>query len=479
MSAKKENKESNKIKEVHGKGEEGVVNIVIKADNVPKSNERQSQDTNNDISTFEKSSGNNEQKNTSNEMKCLPVKIDNTNISETTIVDGISTKLNGKTKDYKDNKKRQNPVSSISISKLEDELDSLPMPEFPSIDIERELVVLPMSEFPAPEAINSKESEEILPSEFASGAKDNVSPNTCLSLDKELTSHETEKSDKFAKNIGARNRKSSVKSMEDNLESLSNTLKSSTDTFDGIASGNQKIPNACNNVEKIKTSNDIENSTSHSIDNTIDAPPEVKILSTSDEKLSDGIFINNNPSLVRAEKVIKEEDKDSVIQKEEPELGRKPSIKYKRKSENNNEENKASLPNASPAEPIKPSAVICRIKNKANNDRRNSLAKTLTRLEPYLLVASSPPEGIRSQRLAELGVSCVVHAATIMGDTKKGKGMIISYSEGIDIVNANLEDGGNNLEIFEAFGDKISEVQKKKGVALIISDESSPSINQR
>ena len=92
---------------------------------------------------------------------------------------------------------------------------------------------------------------------------------------------------------------------------------------------------------------------------------------------------------------------------------------------------------------------------------------------------SSPPEGIRSQRLAELGVSCVVHAATVLGNTNKGKGMIVSHADGIDIINANLEDGGNNLEIFESFSEKMEEVQKKKGVALVISDESSPSINQR
>ena len=127
----------------------------------------------------------------------------------------------------------------------------------------------------------------------------------------------------------------------------------------------------------------------------------------------------------------------------------------------------------------KPASLISRIKNKANSDRRNSLAKTLTRLEPYLLVASSPPEGIRSQRLAELGVTCVVHAATVLGDNNKGKGLIISRSEGIDIINANLEDGGNNLETFDSFGEKIKEVKQKKGVALIISDESSPSISQR
>ena len=123
--------------------------------------------------------------------------------------------------------------------------------------------------------------------------------------------------------------------------------------------------------------------------------------------------------------------------------------------------------------------MISRIKTRANSDRRNSLAKTLTRLEPYLLVASSPPEGIRSQRLAELGVTCVVHAATIVGDSVKTKGFITSSSDGIDIVNANLEDGGNNLETFDNFGDKIKEVKQKKGVALIISDESSPSISQR
>ena len=124
-------------------------------------------------------------------------------------------------------------------------------------------------------------------------------------------------------------------------------------------------------------------------------------------------------------------------------------------------------------------SVISRIKSKATNERRNSLVKTLTRIEPYLLVASSPPEGIRSQRLAELGVSYVVHAATMLGNNNKIKGMLTSHSDGIDISNANLEEGGNNFEIFEAFAEKIAQVQKKKGVALVISDETSPSINQR
>ena len=71
------------------------------------------------------------------------------------------------------------------------------------------------------------------------------------------------------------------------------------------------------------------------------------------------------------------------------------------------------------------------------------------------------------------------HAATIVGDSRKTKGFITSSTDGIDIVNANLEDGGNNLETFDNFGDKIKEVKQKKGVALIISDESSPSISQR
>ena len=42
---------------------------------------------------------------------------------------------------------------------------------------------------------------------------------------------------------------------------------------------------------------------------------------------------------------------------------------------------------------------------------RFSLVKTLTRIDTFLLLASSPPEGVRSQRLSELGVTCVVHSS--------------------------------------------------------------------
>ena len=46
---------------------------------------------------------------------------------------------------------------SINISKLEDELDLLPIPDFPSLDSDQKLVVLPMPEFPVPESVRNRE----------------------------------------------------------------------------------------------------------------------------------------------------------------------------------------------------------------------------------------------------------------------------------------------------------------------------------
>ena len=368
-----------------------------------------------------------------------------------------------KCKEDGNDNKRHKKLASISISKLEEELDSLPIPEFPSLDTTDELDILPMSQYPVPSDAITQDCAAVIQKgvDVSQGQKHGSSPTMSP------TSNESSND-----SIGIRSNRVSIKSMSANLENITNKLH--TTTSESTESPLENQDNASftdNTIPK-------ENSRSNKIQNVINATTSIlketngpsehtaalQDVQTNREKWDAKIKIVGN----QPEREIKKEIDDSERrQKEHPE-----SIRSSKKMEiseskdlDRNNQTRAS--------------VIGRIKSKATNERRNSLVKTLTRIEPYLLVASSPPEGIRSQRLAELGVSYVVHAATMLGNNNKIKGMLTSHSDGIDISNANLEEGGNNFEIFEAFADKIAQVQKKKGVALVISDETSPSINQR
>jgi hypothetical protein len=90
---------------------------------------------------------------------------DSKNISDgNTVSTELTTKSSGKLEKSKAKKGHKNQFKSIVISKLEEELDSLPIPEFPSLGLEEELDTLPMSEFPAPEVSNNKQPENFTPS---------------------------------------------------------------------------------------------------------------------------------------------------------------------------------------------------------------------------------------------------------------------------------------------------------------------------
>ena len=371
---------------------------------------------------------------------------------------------------------QQNPVKSINILELEEELDCLPIPEFPSLGLERELDTLPMSEFPAPEVLNNKESENFANSNL--GKKDKMLSDTSSNIE----SKTNERAESAVVNSSpVRNSRNVVENMDTNLSNITNALKTPRTKPNQTQNQLQENSNSVTNGEKaVKCIND-KNKTSSPIKKVDAIDFELKSSNATATDTFEEKPINSIETDVRKEGTHKTEEYPRQHESK-AELARNPSLKYKRISNNTNGDNAtaASLhTTTSSTESIKPAAVICRIKDRVTNERRNSLVKTLTRLEPYLLVASSPPGGIRSQRLAELGVSCVVHATTVIGTTKKGIGIITSHSDGIDILNANLEDGGNNFEMFDTFADKISQVQKKKGVALVISDESSPSINQR
>ena len=349
--------------------------------------------------------------------------VNNSTVNKSTNVEKIDNDKNqkegdlevnseGLLKGWKHAKAQQNTIKSICISSLEDELDSLPIPEFPPCSADNGLDKLAMSEFPVPKELGNNEDENVVHAKLEIDSVENNLPDICISSNK--------KDELNAQNsVDVRNQRNAIRSMDTNLENVTIMLQK-TKKKSGI------IPQ---------------------------------------EDQEQKVMLNKR-------KVNSEEDNKN--QETKSELIRKPSVKYKRVSEPAKDESSVPLSSKSDADSLK-----CRIKNRVTNDRRNSLAKTLTKIESYLLVASSPPEGIRSQRLAELGVSCVVHAATVIGDSHKAKGIISSFSDGIDIINANLEDGGKNSETFNAFSDKIAQVKKNKGVALVISDESSPSINQR
>ena len=384
-------------------------------------------------------------------------------LKEDKIEDIAPKKLKKKCKEDGNDNKRHKKLASISFSKLEEELDSLPIPEFPSLYTTDELDILPMSQYPVPSDAITQDCAPVIQEDVHEGQGQKHGSNPTMSPSKNGSSNDL---------IGMRSNRVSIKSMSANLENITNKLQTTTSesTEDPLENQN-KASFTDNTISK-------ENSHLNKIENEINAPtsilPETNSPSEHTAALQD-VQTNREkwdakPKIVRnqPEREIKKEIDDSERrQKEHPE-----TIKSLKKVEINESKD---LDRNNPTR----ASVISRIKSKATNDRRNSLVKTLTRIEPYLLVASSPPEGIRSQRLAELGVSYVVHASTMLGNNNKIKGMLTSHSDGIDISNANLEEGGNNFEIFEAFADKIAEVQKKKGVALVISDETSPSINQR
>ena len=364
--------------------------------------------------------------------------------------------------DVNDNK-RHKKLASISISKLEEELDSLPIPEFPSLYTTDELDILPMSQYPVPSDAITQDCAAVIQEgvDVSQGQKHGSTPT--------MSPSNNESSNDL---IGIRSNRVSIKSMSANLENITNKLQTTTsestekplENQDNASFTDNTISKENSHLDKIQ--NEINATTS--ISNETNGPSN-HTAALQDVQMNREKW-NAKPKIVRnqPERAIKKEIDDSERrQKEHPE-----TIKSLKKLEINESKD---LDRSNPTR----ASVISRIKSKATNDRRNSLVKTLTRIEPYLLVASSPPEGIRSQRLAELGVSYVVHAATMLGNNNKMKGMLTSHSDGIDISNANLEEGGNNFEIFDAFADKIAQVQKKKGVALVISDETSPSINQR
>ena len=320
-----------------------------------------------------------------------------------------------------------------------------------------------MPEFPVPESAKNTELQKDTEKDSLLTTKDVVDQ------DKQSTKSINHSKDKIGGLQTDRCRSNTnVKSMESNLENITSALKLSKNDSIAVENVSNDIPmNSTDNCSEEKYSingtlrlNEDEHQKINEDNQNIKYDKPAKNLSRRVEKYS-----------------AQESDKD-----EKSDLTRKASVRHRKLRDSQIESTNDPRSRISPDDTegsMKPASLISRIKNRANSDRRNSLAKTLTRLEPFLLVASSPPEGIRSQRLAELGVTCVVHAATIVGDHSKAKGIITSRSDGIDIVNANLEDGGNNLETFDVFGDKIKEVKQKKGVALIISDESSPSVSQR
>ena len=363
-------------------------------------------------------------------------------------------------------KKEKKSNGSINISKLEDELDLLPIPDFPSLDATQQLEV-PMPEFPVPENDMKTEHQKECPSiSSMSTSNKELAQNEVskISLDRSVDQSSL---------TNDRNRDiTKVKSMESNLESITSALKLPNVDHKEFVSDSKEISNK-------SSANPTEDSYSINRNLKLNENASPKDYSTNPNRANNKV---SERAIKTTEKEIENLNMPKTSNQDKSDLARKPSIRHRKIIDNEKELTIDTIQTSSSdatGSGIKPASLISRIKTKAHSDRRNSLAKTLTRLEPYLLVASSPPEGIRSQRLAELGVTCVVHAATIVGDSSKTKGFITSSSDGIDIVNANLEDGGNNLETFDNFGDKIKEVKQKKGVALIISDESSPSISQR
>jgi len=117
-----------------------------------------------------------------------------------------------------------------------------------------------------------------------------------------------------------------------------------------------------------------------------------------------------------------------------------------------------------------------------------SFVKTLTKVDSFLLLASSPPDGVRSQRLSELGVTCVVQSSvsnssgsgSANNEDKDGSNSAPYFrsihSDGLEIVNVMLSDNTTtnhraNFEFYDEFCAKIQEVEKAKGVALVLSDE--------
>ena len=410
-----------------------------------------------------------------------PVSMNNVNIDNNSIVsnkktdtngdksrqdkieDIVSKKLETKCKADVNDNKRHKKLASISISKLEEELDSLPIPEFPSLYTTDELDILPMSQYPVPSDAITQDCAAVIQESV------DVSPGQKYASSPTMSPSNNESSNDL---IGIRSNRASIKSMSANLENITNKLHTTTSESDENPTENQD--KASINDNTISKENSHLDKIQNGINATTSVLTETNGLSNHTAALQDvqtnrekwdakTKIVRNQPEMA----IKKEIDNSERRQKEHPE-----TIKAPKKVEINESKD---LDRNNPTR----ASVISRIKSKATNDRRNSLVKTLTRIEPYLLVASSPPEGIRSQRLAELGVSYVVHASTMLGNNNKIKGMLTSHSDGIDISNANLEEGGNNFEIFEAFADKISQVQKKKGVALVISDETSPSINQR
>ena len=373
------------------------------------------------------------------------------------------TKLEKKCKADVNDNKRHKKLASISISKLEEELDSLPIPEFPSLYTTDELDILPMSQYPVPSDAITQDCAAVIQQDV------DVSPGQKYASSPTMSPSNNESSNDL---IEIRSNRVSIKSMSANLENITSHLH--TTTRESTENPLEKQDNASFTDNTISKENSHLNKNQNGINNTTSILEETNGPSNHTAALQD-VQTNRQkwdakPTIFRnqPEREIKKEIDDSPRrQKEHSE-----TIKSLKKLEINESKD---LDRNNPTR----ASVISRIKSKATNDRRNSLVKTLTRIEPYLLFASSPPEGIRSQRLAELGVSYVVHAATMLGSNNKIKGMLTSHSDGIDISNANLEEGGNNFEIFDAFADKIAQVQKKKGVALVISDETSPSINQR
>lgn len=393
-------------------------------------------------------------------------------VSPIGVTSDILPKMEEKVFGEKGNEQEEKTTGSINISKLEDELDLLPIPDFPSLKIDENVEVLPIPEFPVPENTKKPQPQTNTQHVPSTSSKDSIEQDISLTTLLNQTADQRG-SVSTSNSTNDRNRSiSNVKSMESNLENITSALKLSTVDSDELESSGQEITEYpsknCSNDETII------NGTLRPNEN--ENPPHVE----STQPYRNNVDIKKDK---KSSKPSKKTDRNlnapEMIRQEKSELTRKPTIKQRNVQGYNNEPTRKLDSSDATEGSSNPASLISRLKNRANSDRRNSLAKTLTRLEPYLLVASSPPEGIRSQRLAELGVTCVVHAATILGDNHKGKGLLISRSEGIDIINANLEDGGNNLETFDSFGEKIKEVKQKKGVALIISDESSPSISQR
>merc|ERR1712223_572046 len=134
-------------------------------------------------------------------------------------------------------KKEKTRNGSINISKLEDELDLLPIPDFPSFDATQQLEV-PMPEFPVPENDMKTEHQIECPS-----------ISSMSTSNKELTQNEVSKisldrSVDQSSLTNDRNRDiTKVKSMESNLESITSALKLPKVDHKEIVSETQEISN--------------------------------------------------------------------------------------------------------------------------------------------------------------------------------------------------------------------------------------------